>query len=209
MAIKATMPSICRLCGKQEENIFHIIASCSYFSSNHYLHARHNPVAKEVYHEFTTQTSGEEQNQKKSREMPSAILKVNGAEVWWDRQVTTLTKIPHNKLDIIIWDGTNNECKIIDICVPLDTNLELMDTTKRNNYVELVDQLQRIYPKYKYYHYWSAGNGTQESQREPKESGNPRGQNRQYHQKYAEVSIIGNTQNSQELSENVKTEKEL
>ena len=26
MAIKATMPSICRLCGKQEENIFHIIA---------------------------------------------------------------------------------------------------------------------------------------------------------------------------------------
>ena len=59
------------------------------------------------------------------------------------------------------------------------------------------------------YHYWSAGNGTQESQREPKESGNPRGQNRQYHQKYAEVNIIGNTQNSQELSENVKTEKEL
>ena len=150
IAIKATMPSICRLCGKQEENIFHIIASCSYFSSNHYLHARHNPVAKEVYHEFTTQTSGEEQNQKKSREMPSAILKVNGAEVWWDRQVTTLTKIPHNKPDIIIWDGTNNECKIIDICVPLDTNLELRDTTKRNNYVELVDQLQRIYPKYKY-----------------------------------------------------------
>ena len=97
MAIKATMPSICRLCGKKEENIFHIIASCSYFSSNHYLHARHNPVAKEVYHEFTTQTSGEEQNQKKSWEMPPAILKVNGAEVWWDRQVTTLTKIPHNK----------------------------------------------------------------------------------------------------------------
>ena len=82
--------------------------------------------------------------------MPPAILKVNGAEVWWDRQVTTLTKIPHNKPDIIIWDGTNNECKIIDICVPLDTNLELRDTTKRNNYVELVDQLQRIYPKYKY-----------------------------------------------------------
>ena len=64
--------------------------------------------------------------------------------------MTTLTKIPHNKPDIIIWDGTNNECKIIDICVPLDTNLELRDTTKRNNYVELVDQLQRIYPKYKY-----------------------------------------------------------
>ena len=78
-------------------------------------------------------------------------MKIKHLEIWWNRGVTTLTKIPHNRLDLIIWDSNTNECKIIDICVPLDTNLELRDTTKRNNYIELIDQLQRIYPRYKYH----------------------------------------------------------
>ena len=77
-------------------------------------------------------------------------MKIKHLEIWWDRGVTTLTKIPHNRPDLIIWDSNTNECKIIDICVPLDTNLELRDTTKRNNYIELIDQLQRIYSRYKY-----------------------------------------------------------
>ena len=82
--------------------------------------------------------------------MPQSIVKIKHLEIWWDRGVATLTKIPNNRPDLIIWDSNTNECKIIDICVPLDTNLELRDTTKRNNYIELVDQNQRIYPRYKY-----------------------------------------------------------
>ena len=149
-AIKATMPSICRLCGKQEETIFHVVSSCSYFSSNHYLHSRHNPVAKKPYDELISQITEVEQDQKNSRKMPQSIVKIKHLEIWWDRGVTTLTKIPHNRPDLIIWDSNTDEFKIVDICIPLDTNLELRDTTKRNNYVELVDQLQRIYPRYKY-----------------------------------------------------------
>ena len=144
------MPSIRRLCGKQEETIFHVEASCSYFSSNHYLHSRHNPVAKKLYDELISQITEVEQDQKNSREMPQSIVRIKLLEIFWDRGVTTLTKIPHNRPDLIIWDSNTNECKIIGIFIPLDTNLELRDTTKRNNYVELVDQLQRIYPRYTY-----------------------------------------------------------
>ena len=147
-AIKTTMPSICHLCGKQEETICHVVSSCSYFSSNHYLHSRHNPVAKKRYDELISQITEVEQDQKYSREMPQSVVKIKHLEIWWDRGVTSLTKIPHNRPDLIIWDRNTNECKIIDICMPLDTNLELQDTTKRNNYVELVNQLQRIYPRY-------------------------------------------------------------
>ena len=149
-AIKATMPSICRLCGKQEETIFHVVSSCSYFSSNHYLRSRHNPVAKKLYDELISHITEIEQDQKNSREMPQSIVKIKHLEIWWDRGVITLTKIPHNRPDLIIWDSNTDECKIIDICIPLDTNLELQDTMKRNTHVELVDKLQRIYPRYKY-----------------------------------------------------------
>ena len=82
--------------------------------------------------------------------MPPTTLKVGDTEIWWDREVNTLTKILHNRPDLIIWDTDNSTCKVIDVCVPLDTNVELRETTKRNSYIDLVDQLQRIYPKYKY-----------------------------------------------------------
>ena len=87
---------------------------------------------------------------RKPRGMPPTTLKVGGTEIWWDREVNTLTKIPRNRPDLIIWDTGNSTCKVIDVCVPLDTNVELRETTKRNSYIDLVDELQRIYPKYKY-----------------------------------------------------------
>ena len=39
-------------------------------------------------------------------------------------------------------------CQIIDISIPLDTNVELRHSTKRDSYMSLVDQLRRTYPDY-------------------------------------------------------------
>ena len=107
-------------------------------------------MAKKLYDELISQITEVEQDQRNSREMPLSIVKIKHLETWWDRGVTALTKIPYNRPDLIIWDSNTDECKIIDIRIPLDINLELRDTTKRNSYVELVNQLQRIYPQYKY-----------------------------------------------------------
>ena len=51
---------------------------------------------------------------------------------------------------MVIWDTQNKTCKIVDICVPLDIKVELRHTTKVDNYALLVNQLQRLYPQYKY-----------------------------------------------------------
>ena len=51
---------------------------------------------------------------------------------------------------MVILDTQNKTCKIVDICVPLDINVKLRHTTKVDNYAPLVDQLQRLYPQYKY-----------------------------------------------------------
>ena len=72
-------------------------------------------------------------------------------EIWSDYQSTALRKLPHNRPDIVIWNTGKRECIIVDVCVPLDTNVELREETKVDNYIPLVDQLQRIYPRYKFY----------------------------------------------------------
>ena len=45
----------------------------------------------------------------------------------------------HNRHDMIIWDNDSNNDNIIDVCVPLDVNVELRETTKVDNYGPLVD----------------------------------------------------------------------
>ena len=148
--LRATMPATCRLCGRNEETIFHIISSCTYLSRSLYLHSRHNPVAKTICDEFIADLSGTEDSNVERYRQPAQVTKMKHIELWWDYQFTTLTKLPHNRPDIVIWNSDTEVCKIIDICVPLDTNVYLREEAKSDSYIPLVDQLQRIYQRYKF-----------------------------------------------------------
>ena len=137
--VKRSMESQCRMCGKAEENIYHVVAAYSYLSSNLYLNARHNPIAKVVYDEITSKSKT---STREADRMPSQITKTDHLEIWWGYKVPTMNEVPHNRPDMVIWDNQNKTCKIVDICVPLDINMDLRDTTKVDNYAPLVDQLR-------------------------------------------------------------------
>ena len=49
---KAALSPVCRLCHQKEEDIFHIVCSCTELSSSMYLPIRHNPITKSIYHEI-------------------------------------------------------------------------------------------------------------------------------------------------------------
>ena len=137
------------MCGKADEDIFHIIASCPYLSSNLYLHYRHNPVAKALYNEIITEVGSQEDAKRYHTTLtPHPVTRTETAELWWDQKITTTSKISHNCPDIVVWNLKNKTCQIIDISLPLDTNVELRHSTKRDNYMPLVDQLRRTYPDY-------------------------------------------------------------
>ena len=139
--VKRSMESQCRMCGKVEENIHHVVAACSYLSSSLYLYARHNPIAKVVYDEIT---SKRKTNTREASRMPSQITKTDYLEIWWDYKIAIMNKVPHNWPDMIIWDDQDKTSKIVDI------NVDLRDITKVENYVPPVDQLQRLYSEYKH-----------------------------------------------------------
>ena len=126
---RAGIPIMCRLYGKQEESIFHIIAACSYISSNLYLHAWHNAVAKEVYDELVHQLRQTE-NRSESKREPQTVTRITKTEIWWDKKVMTQKKIKHDRPDIIIWDKGNKHCKIVNVSIPFDTNVKLREEMK-------------------------------------------------------------------------------
>ena len=61
-----------------------------------------------------------------------------------------MTKIEHNRPEMIYWDKKNKQCEIIEISVPLDNYMQQAYKLKQGKYIELISQLQRMYLGYKY-----------------------------------------------------------
>ena len=132
----------CRHCKSADESIFHILAACDKLSASLYLPVRHDEVAKLIYNEITSAT--------KYIAKPDPIIVVGDLEVWWDKKIQVTPPIEHCKPDIVVWNIKKKECTIIDICVPLDVNVEREEKTKRDRYLLLASRLQRLYSNYTY-----------------------------------------------------------
>ena len=61
-----------------------------------------------------------------------------------------MTRVEKNRPDIIIWDTTSKICKIVDVGIPIDTNLENVYQDKKLKYIRLIGQMQQIYKDYKF-----------------------------------------------------------
>ena len=70
-------------------------------------------------------------------------------EIWWDQQIRTITKIEKDRPDIIIWHSDRQLCQIIEITVPLDTNLKKAYEDKQEKYKPLITNMQRVHRRYK------------------------------------------------------------
>ena len=113
------------------------------------LACKAQPCCKELYDELVHQLRQIE-NRSESKREPQTVTRIKNTEIWWDKKVMTQKKIKHDRPDIIIWDKENKHCKIVDVSVLLNTNVKLREQMKRDYYIDLIDQLQRIYPTYKY-----------------------------------------------------------
>ena len=131
---------ICRLCHAQPESIQHIISACPKLSNAMYLPLRHNKVANVIY-----QNIEGERNEHRSTKENYYDDKI---EMWWDTKIKTLTKLEHNRPDIVLWKRNGRKCFVIDISVGLDVNVSRNHQAKIDNYLPLLAELKRLYPEY-------------------------------------------------------------
>ena len=104
----------CRLCKSQEETVFHASGSCSSLSSN--LTTRHENIARELVYEIANVEKPQDRG--------------DHSQLWWNHPVTTVNKVKHYGSDIIIWDKQDMKCTVIEICAPLDFNVNHRQITK-------------------------------------------------------------------------------
>ena len=139
---KNRMDIRCRMCNENDETVYHLICSCPKLAPTLYLEARHNQIARIVYQEIM-------KNEKISYSLPRVTIK-NEIELWWDMEIHTVTKVKKNQPDIVLWNHELKTCKIIEITVPIDTNLKEAYHQKEIKYILLIAEMQRMYSDYQF-----------------------------------------------------------
>ena len=64
--------------------------------------------------------------------------------------ISTSPKVEKNKPDIVIWNTETKVCQIVEVTVPLDTNLQKAYKEKQTECIHLITRLQQLYKEYKY-----------------------------------------------------------
>ena len=62
--------------------------------------------------------------------------------------IKTTPKVEKYRPDIVIWDKKDMTCKLVEIKVPLDTNLEKATKEKQLKHMELVTKMQSMFIGY-------------------------------------------------------------
>ena len=138
------LPIKCRLCEDKNETVFHVLCSSPKLSANLYTTARHDHVGEAFLNEIIK----DQQQQRINNPPPISMTPMR--EIWWNKLITTTSKVKQNRPDIVIWDKKASVCTIIEIGVPFDTNVAVHQAKKGNKYMQLVSQLQQMYPSFKY-----------------------------------------------------------
>ncbi|GAB1608526.1 hypothetical protein Ahia01_001136800 [Argonauta hians] len=81
---------------------------------------------------------------------PDPIYIHSHKEYWWNLTKQTMICCRHNRSDIVTWDSEKETCINIKVTCPANTNVHLKTQEKENIYGELIQNLQLIYPKYKF-----------------------------------------------------------
>ena len=133
----------CRVCGKESETTFHILAGCETLAKKEYLE-RHNNVARYIHHAICKAYNIQTES-KWHLHRPTEVIMTKNIELLWDMTLNTDRQIGANKPDIVIRDKPAQKTYIIDISCPSDVNALSKENEKISKYSGLRVELGKMW----------------------------------------------------------------
>ena len=133
----------CRVCKKEPETIFHILAGCDILAKIDYL-SRHNAVCKYVHFKVLEGYSIPRGDNWFVHE-PREVVMERNVEIIYDQVLSTDRPVGANRPDIVVRDMSKKKVWVIDVSCPCDTNVEKKEGEKVGKYAGLVAELQRMW----------------------------------------------------------------
>ena len=134
---------LCRMCGKRNETVMHILSECEKLAQLEYK-KRHDRVATIIHWELCKHHGFPHcKNWYDHRAEP--VLENGNTKILWDFNIYCDRMIEARRPDIVIVDKKNKETKIIDIAVPGDFRVKEKELEKVTKYQDLVIEVNRMW----------------------------------------------------------------
>ena len=141
--IKSRLDDKCRICQKEPETIFHILAGCDILSKREYF-TRHNSLCQYVHYEvmkYFALPCGANWY----AHSPKEVMMTKSVEIVYDQVISTDRPVGANRPDILVRDKLNRKTYIIDISCPCDVNVVLKEAEKVSKYSLLKNELLKMW----------------------------------------------------------------
>ena len=108
---------MCRLCGKFQESVRHIVSSCGELAKKQYT-IRHDKMGSRIHWELCKKY-GINCEDKWFNHVPSTVCsdKDGKIEIFWDKEIDL--GVPENRPDVVVVDKEQKKWTLIDFSVPL------------------------------------------------------------------------------------------
>ena len=134
---------MCRICGKNQETIDHLVSGCSEFAKTEYIH-RHNKAAAYLHWAICKHYNIAVKDKYYEHE-PSTVEDNEEATIMWDMPIQTDREIKANRPDIVVKNKKEKTCLLIDMSIPTERNTSLKTTEKLSKYKDLEIEIQRMW----------------------------------------------------------------
>jgi hypothetical protein len=127
----------------QVETTEHVMSSCKAITNTDYLR-RHDNVAKFIHQQLAGKYNLLSDHVPYYKYDPANVIEYNKVKKYWDREICTDVKINANKPDLILYNKEKSEVAIIDIAIPLISNIQKIYATKISKYNELAQEIKKF-----------------------------------------------------------------
>ena len=133
----------CRLCGRFDYTIDHLVSGCPELAKTEYIH-RHNKAAAHM-HWAICKEFGIEVKERWYEHEPKTVTENDSVTILWDMPIHTDRTIAANRPDIVLKNKKDKTCLLIDMTTPLDTNTLVKTTEKLTKYKDLEIEVERMW----------------------------------------------------------------
>ena len=139
---KTQAESKCRLCGKVDETVRHILCECPMLAQREYKR-RHDQLGRKILWEVCWK-NGFYVNEKWYKLEPEKVVENDSWKILQHVTIQADHAIDTRRSDMVIIEKTKNECKIIDFACPFDSRNEEREKDKMKGYNNLKRELKKI-----------------------------------------------------------------
>ena len=120
-----------------------MIAECKNLAQNEYKQ-RHDNIARIVHLELC-QKFGLVGKVKWYNHQPASVVENDRVKILWHFNIQADHVIQHRRPDIVVLYKTEGKCHLLDIAVPGDKRIELIEQGKIDNYSKLRQEVKKIW----------------------------------------------------------------